>query len=423
MGLTNSEYIDDKLFDTEIDEILKDTVPDHNDISIVWIDDKYVYHSHSFNNLYKTSCSNNRSMKEYLDIYDYVGRTMDNKYEIYLFLLPDNIEANTNGIHYKNDEVQLPQFKHFKYQNLYTYKNEEQFINAIIIEFIVRNARHNNLFNDFSTIDEALLDSETDEEYEYRVMKLLHEKEEKVDKILLQLYGLNTYELSKLDLTIYKYGDQDNLENLSIQVNTTEPYKDKVIDLSLPKDKLIEQTVDLQNNYEKSKKEFFPLKQKINKNFLKESEKIINKFPKSFKKKKDHLIKSLFIFDYIEATKKNVDDLNIPIYKNYENSKIELRNEYKIKLNKKNSEIQDQKDYPKIVKEIEKEIREIENMGKKELLKIEQEQNENLCSYPKMDTKYKNCIYYELAPLLDEKPGQCKKLYNHIHKFITINFS
>jgi hypothetical protein len=421
MGPTNSDYIDDKLFDTEIDEILKDTAPDHNDISIVWIDDKYVYHSHSFNNSYKTSY-NNSSLEERLNNYYYLVTTIDNKYKIYLYSLLDNKEVNINGVHYINNEVQLPKIKYFKYQNLYTYKNEEEFINAILIEFIVRNARHNNLFNDISTIYEPLIDTETDEEHEYREMKLLNEKEEKVDKILLQLYGLNTYELSQLDLTIYKYGDQHNIENLSIQVNTTEPHKDEIIDLSLPKDKLIEQTVDLQNNYEKSKKNFFPLNQKINKNFLKEAEKIINKFPKSFKKKKDYLIKSLFIFDYIEATKKYANYLNYPIYKNYENSKIKLYNKYKPKLNKKNNEIQDKKDYPKIVKEIEKEIREIKKMAKKELLEIKQERNENLCSYPKMDTKYKNCIYYDLAPLLNEKPGQCKKLYNHIHKFITINF-
>jgi len=137
------------------------------------------------------------------------------------------------------------------------------------------------------------------------------------------------------------------------------------------------------------KSNYFPLREKINKKYLQEATIIINKFPKSFQKKQDDLIKALFLFDYIETRKKLIDQLNIPIHKEYKNMKKEL-NKYNLSP-------------------IEKKL---------ELQNIDEQLYEALLKYPKMDPKYEDSIFYEVASILGEKAGQCKKLYNHIHKFI-----
>ena len=54
MGYSNSKYIDYELFDNtkKIDEILKHTIIDSDDISIIWQNEKYDIYSKSYNNLH-----------------------------------------------------------------------------------------------------------------------------------------------------------------------------------------------------------------------------------------------------------------------------------------------------------------------------------------------------------------------------------
>ena len=314
MGLENSQYIDLQLFDgNNLDTILKKPIPDINDLSIVWLDNKEQLNIQSFEHTsIITSNKESDLMQNCLKSYKFVGKTTDDRYEVYLCLLPDEIENTIDGITYKNNEIQLPDFQHFKYQNLYTYQDEDKFINAILIEFIVRHARYNNLLSDILTLEESYLDGETDEEYELRTMILLQEKENQMNDILLQNYGLNIYEIRQLDLTIYKSVNIEDEQDISIQLSTFEPiYKNIVLDPRLPEEEYLEKAKSLRDQYEKEKNNYFPIRKKLNKKYLQEATMVINKFPKSFQKKQDNLIKALFLFDYIETRKKLIDQLNI----------------------------------------------------------------------------------------------------------------
>jgi len=392
MGLQNSNYIDVELLNNDLDVILKNKIPNTNDLSVVFIDNKdNKVVCQSYDSLCKYESNNRKNLiHDYLKSFEPIGKTTDKKYDLYLYLLPDEIENTIDGITYKNNDIQLPDFQHFKYQNLYTYQDEDKFINAILIEFIVRNARSNNLLLDMLTLEESYLDGETDEEYELRIMKLLQEKENQIDNILLQNYGLDAYEIRQLDLTIYKSVDIRDEQDMSIELSTFDPiHKNIILDPRLPEEEYLEKAKYLKDQYEKEKNNYFPLKERLNDKYLKEVTMIINKFPKSFQKKQDDLIKALFIFDYIEARKKIIEQLNMSEYKKYENMKKELKKydilpiDYKIELQNMNEEL-----------------------------------NEALLKPPKMDPKYKDSIFHEVASILDEKAGQCKKLYNHIHKFI-----
>jgi len=390
MGLQNSNYIDLELLDNDLDVILSKQIPVINDLSVVFIkDNKVVFQS--YDSLCKYESSNRSNIiSDYLKSFEFIGKTTDEKYDLYLFLLPDEIENTIDGITYKNDEIQLPNFQHFKYQNLYTYQDEDKFINAILIEFIVRNARYNGLLLDVITLEKSYLNIETDEEYELRAMMLLQEKESQIDEILLQYYGLNTYELQQLDLTLYKSAAIEDEQDISIELSTFEPmHKNIILDPRLPEEEYLKKAKYLKDQYEKEKNNYFPLREKLNKKYLQEATVIINKFPKYFQKKQDNLIKALFLFDYIETRKKLIDQLNIPIYKEYKNMKKEL-NRYDLSP-------------------IEKKL---------ELQNINEQLDETLLKYPKMDPKYEDSIFHEVASLLGEKAGQCKKIYNHIHKFI-----
>jgi len=231
---------------------------------------------------------------------------------------------------------------------------------------------------------------ETDEEYEFRTIMLLQEKENQIDDIVLQNYGLNTYEIRQLNLTIFKGVNIENKHDISIQPSTLEPIcKNIILDPRLPEEEYLEKAKSLRDQYEKEKNNYFPLIDKLDKNYLQEATKTIKKFPKNFQKKQDNLIKALFLFDYVETRKKLIDQLNISTCEKYENNKKELNNY------------------------------DLSPMDKKiELQNLDKQLKEELLKYPKMDSKSEDSIFLEVASILGEKSGQCKKLYNHIHKFI-----
>lgn len=357
MGLKNSHYIDLKIFDLEkilnlqeildkkllndndIDTILHNPIPDSNDLSVVWLDHEHKINMQSFNNLYKfTSSDKSDSIRKFLKPYMNIG-TILNKYDIYLYLLPDDKKVTIDGIAYENDEIQLPDFQHFKYQNLYAYEDKEKFVNAVLIEFLVRNARYNGFLSDMTIIEESFLEGETDEEYDFRTMLLLQEQERKIDDILLQNYGLSLFEIQNLDLTIFKNTGIEDEENIVIELSTLKPpHRDIVLDPSLPEEEFLKKAKYLKNKYEEEKNNYFPLKERLNNEYLMEAMIVINKFPKNFYKLKDQLIKSLFIFDYIQALEKTIDYLNIITNEKYKDEKKEL-DKYDISLDQKKIDI------------------------------------------------------------------------------------
>lgn len=316
--------------ENSIDEILKKKEIVSNDFNIVYKKEKNEIIFESEDNINIFRGKKNNSLESILNSYKSIGITEDKKFKIYICLLPENDKFTIDGISYNNGEIEYPDFNQFKYQNLYTYQDQNNFINVIYIEFIVRNARYNNLLSETIIIEEEILDNESEFEYDIRTIWLAEEKQKKMDEILLQHYGLNSYEIMKLDLSIYKNIDYSPEEDVSIQLNCLETFFDenKEIYSKLIKEdekESINLLIKLRDNY---KNNIFPLTERINKKFVKESNEIINKFPKSFEKKKDDLIKALFIFDYVQAHNKSIDELNIPTKEEYETKKIEINNKY-----------------------------------------------------------------------------------------------
>lgn len=439
MGYDNSKYIDYELFDNtkKIDEILEHPIINSDDMSIKWENENSEICSESLNNLYVLKGNVHYEIEKSLNSFEYMGRTQDNKFNIYLHLLPEDQEITIDGINYLDGDIQLPNFNHFKYQNLYSYQNENSFINAIYIEFITRNARYNNLLSDLSVIEESPLEDESEEEFDLRMTMLEQEIEERQNKILLQAYGLTSYEIMQLDLTLYKEANFESDHISSIQLSTVKPPHKKVyIDPELSEEDFFAKAKELRDYYHKSQNDFFPLKEKINKEYHKQTTNVINKFPESFKKKQDDLIKALFIFDYIFAGKKIIDKLNAPITKEYKSLKIQIIKNYNKELNKIKKEIQKfesykkeivnskekdkkQKRYNEAIDTLEKDITKLKKDTKKKLCEIKVQLKQEISNYPKMDpSKYKESVFHEIASIIDEKPGQCKKLYNHLYKFI-----
>lgn len=429
--------INEILEENSIDEILKEKEIVSNDFNIVYKKRKneIIFESEDNISIFR---GKNNSLEDILDSYKLIGITKDEEFKIYICPLPENNKVTIDGISYNNDEIQYPDFNQFKYQNLYTYQDENTFINAVYIEFIVRNARYNYILSDIITIEEDILDNESEFEYDIRIMLLMEEKQKKIDEMLLQHYGLNSYEIMKLDLTIHKNIDYSPEEDVSIQLNFSEPSYNSTIDLRLPDKDYLDLAKKLKNEYKKNKNNFFPLEKRINKKFVKEANNIINKFPKSFEKKKDDLIKALFIFDYVQAHNKSIDELNIPTKEEYETKKIEINNKYSKKREEARKEIEKFEAYKKETANFEEKIRiekqnthqktidtlkkniiGFERNEKKELREIEKKLKNKLEHHTKMDpSKYDDSIFNEIASIINEKPKQCTKIHNFIHKFL-----
>ena len=427
MGHKNSKYIDIELYGTnkKIDEILNHEIIFSNDLSIVWKNEENDICFEHENSMTKiTNRNGNETVENTLKSFTHIGLTKDNKFNVYLFLIDDESDFE--------EEIKYPNFNSFKYKNLYSYQNKDSFIHAIYIEFIVRNAEYNNLSFDIIEINANIHDGETEDEYEIRTLLLEEEKQKQIDKVLLQNYGLNSYEINKLNLTILKINNYVLKDDMSFEINCSEPSPNSIIDLRLPDKEYLDSVKKSKSEYEKNKNNFFPLENRINKEFAREANNIINKFPKSFEKKKDDLIKALFIFDYIKTYNKNIDELNIPTIKECEAKKTEINEKYlkkqedlrgeieKFKYWKKEATDSEEKiRYQKTIDKLEKSIKTLENDEKKELKKIEKELKENLLHHTKMDpSKYTDSIFNEIAFIIDEKPKQCTKIHSFIHKFL-----
>lgn len=213
--------------ENSIDEILKKKEIVSNDFNIVYKKEKNEIIFESEDNINIFRGKKNNSLESILNSYKSIGITEDKKFKIYICLLPENDKFTIDGISYNNGEIEYPDFNQFKYQNLYTYQDQNNFINVIYIEFIVRNARYNNLLSETIIIEEEILDNESEFEYDIRTIWLAEEKQKKMDEILLQHYGLNSYEIMKLDLSIYKNIDYSPEEDVSIQLNCLETFFDE----------------------------------------------------------------------------------------------------------------------------------------------------------------------------------------------------
>ena len=71
-------------------------------------------------------------MKSILNSYKSIGITEDKNLKFIYAFLPENDKFTIDGISYNNGEIEYPDFNQFKYQNLYTYQDQNNFINVIL---------------------------------------------------------------------------------------------------------------------------------------------------------------------------------------------------------------------------------------------------------------------------------------------------
>ena len=390
----NANYIELELEERSIDQILLDKIPEIEHLSIQWIDDQNSINIQSYNkeapnslSSYQISSGNNDlNMEKHLEKNHYIGTTKNNQFKIYLAnFIADEMKIEENGFIYNKsfayyehkyefNHIELPSIKDYKYQNLYNYKDVEHFRYAILVEFILRQIRYNNLVPDQLTVTLQPKESETEEELELRANKETQNIENNINDILLAHFGLTYNEILGLQ-NIHNYWHtkafQENELVLEIKYPSS-PIKDCKMDFRLSKEKLIEQIKKKKENFDNEMNSCPNIKDKLSKEYLDKANEILDKFPKKFKIQQKQLIEALYIFDYIQASKLDIDEYN---------------------------------------------------KNKDKLFKDDEVSISNIMPYPKMDTKGDDNFFHKIAQNITIEKGQAKKIHNHIHKFLEFKIS
>lgn len=442
----------------DINEILEDEIKNSNHIGIRWLDNQNKINSITLDDNYgvtKSSNSSDELTKESFNNKQFTVIGKDNKFRLLLYPLEENIEIEEDGfikekileheeIIYEVDKIKLPCFKDYKYKNLYNYDNEKEFSNAILLEFILRHINHNNLAPDKIEINLSEEENATEEELYYIEHMKFQKIESEINRKLINIFGLSYDEINKLKLVYsYEYNKSLDEDNIITELKYSPSSIVNIeINLTYSLEKLIEQITKLKNDFDRAVESCLNLKERVSKEYLIKANEVLEKFPKSFEKKKDDLIKALFIFDYIRAYNKNTDELNIPTIEEYETKKIEINNKYlkkqeeakkeieKFEVYKKEAvnfeekiRIEKQNTYQKVIDILEKDIIGFERNKKKELREIEKKLKNKLGHHTKMDPlKYKNSLFNEIASIINERPKQCTKIHSFIHKFLETNY-
>jgi phage-related minor tail protein len=207
------------------------------------------------------------------------------------------------------------------------------------------------------------------------------------------------------------------------------PIQTLQLNFDLTEKELVDQIVKMKENYKLEQSSIFNFEEKLNQDYLNQVNEVLKKFPKSFMKKQDLIIKALFAFDFIQAKKLDIDYKNQQIKVKIQAERIRIEQKYKKLIDKKNIEKQIVKNNPDSVESTEQEINKLLREQKRELKKNENrfetktktkedKDKEQYHKYPKMNTKYEDNIFNEISELLKETIGQIKKIHNHIHKFL-----
>lgn len=442
-----------------INEIFKDKIKNCNHIGIQWLDNQNKINSIRLDDygVTKSCISSGELTKESFNNEQFTVIGKDNKFRLLLYPLEENIEIEENGFvkekileHekgvYELEKIVLPKFEDYKYKNLYLYYKEEEFINAILLEFILRHINHNNLAPDKIEIYITEEENMTEEELELKEHLEFQKIENEINTKLINIFGLSYDEINKLKLIYNKdYVESLAENNIVMELKSTPPpFKNIEINLMHSTEKLIQQIGMLKDNFDRETKSCLNLKERVSKEYLVKATEVLEKFPKSFEKKKDDLIKALFIFDYIQAKKLYIDHLNNEVIEENEIKIKEIETKYKNLLNCKENELERyekdalniQEEYNdlsddeknefkgkiksnnKIIDELKKEIKSLVNNEKKELSKNKKDLKMDLISYPKMNQMHEESIFLEIEELISEQAGQSKKIHSHIHKFL-----
>ncbi|MCG3669252.1 hypothetical protein ACN9K5_04315 [Aliarcobacter butzleri] len=384
----SANYIQFELDDgRKINEILNDKMKNSDDISINWLDNENQINSIKLddNIITRFRSSDKKLTKKYFNNeQQFIKIDKDGKCRLLLYSLKESLEIEENGFvkqkildyekhNYQLESIILPKFEDYIYKSLYVYDNEEAFINAILLQFIMRHVNYNNLAPNKIEISLTRAESLTEEELDFIELIELPKNEREMDIKLENIFGLTYQDVNNLKFMYEKEYHEDLEENIVMELKYKPPHL-KTIEINLmdSKEKLIEHIVMLKDNFDRDANLCLNLKERVSEEYLVKANEVLEKFPKSFEKKKDDLIKALFIFDYIQAKKLDIDRLN-----------KEAQEENEMKHNKKDLE---------------------------------------LINYPKMNPAHSESIFYEIGKLIQEKAGQAKKIHNHIHKFLEQKF-
>lgn len=457
----SANYIQFELDDgRKINEILNDKMKNSDDISINWLDNENQINSIKLddNIITRFRSSDKKLTKKYFNNeQQFIKIDKDGKCRLLLYSLKESLEIEENGFvkqkildyekhNYQLESIILPKFEDYIYKSLYVYDNEEAFINAILLQFIMRHVNYNNLAPNKIEISLTRAESLTEEELDFIELIELPKNEREMDIKLENIFGLTYQDVNNLKFMYEKEYHEDLEEkNIVMELKYKPPHL-KTIEINLmdSKEKLIEHIVMLKDNFDRESESYLNLKERVNKEYLVKANEVLEKFPKSFEKKKDDLIKALFIFDYIQARKLDIDCLNSEVLEENKKKTIEIEIKYENLLNTKNGElekyeknalviIEEYKYFPdkkkkefekkiknnnQIIDKLKKEIELLSRDKKKELSKNEQYVKTNLVKYPKMNQMEKENIFSEIEELISEKAGQAKKLHSHLHKFL-----
>lgn len=386
----SANYIQFELDDgLKINEILNNKMENTNDISIQWLDNQNKINSISLYDygITKFSNSNDELTKKSFNNEQHIKIDENGKYRLLLYPLEEKIEIEENGFvkqkildfdkhTYQLEHIPVPKFDDYRYQSLYIYDSEEAFINAILLQFIIRQINHNNLAPDKIEISLKKEENITEEELDFIELIEYQKIENEINIKLKNIFGLTYEEINKLKFIYNKnYFEYLQKNNIVIELKFVPPHL-KTIEINLmdSKEKLIKQIEILKDNFDKKAEFCLNLKERVSEEYLVKANEVLGKFPKSFEKKKDDLIKALFIFDYIQAKKLDIDRLN-----------KEAQEENEMTQNKKEKDLE-------------------------------------LINYPKMNPSHSESIFYEIGKRIQEKAGQAKKIHNHIHKFLEQKF-
>jgi len=398
----------------KIDDILLDKIPNHDYVSIVWIDNQDKINQQSLNSYCKVSNENKSlDLTSFLSQYEFVGQTQDNNFNIYFAnKLQYDQEIERDGFlhnqyydyfdteQYRFENIKLPNIQDYRYQNLYKYEEENEFINAILLEFILRQVRYNKLSPDEININiKSNQEKTSGEEIEFREYQKFQEEENKLDSILRKNFGLRYEEIVSLQ-NYHRYSFHDLLEDAGLHTKLALSNK------MLSEKDIFDNEMDLCLN----------LKEIVSNEYLMKVNQVLAMFPKSFKKKQDDLIKALYIFDCIQAKKLETDQLDKQYMREYTEEENNIKQKYKKKIDKKIEELEQTTD-GRLRKRINQEINLLEKNQEEAIILA---YKPNMGIYPKMNQMEKDSVFHELVNELNEPAGQLKKLHSHIHKFLEL---
>lgn len=414
-----------------IDEVLCYQIPNYEHFSIVWNDNNDVCFR-SWHHLTKLK-SDNSSIESHLEPYKHISTTKDGKYNIFLALLPDEKKRERDGVRYieylveddtkyEFNEVVLPTFSEYRYQNLYKYTEENEFLNAILIEFIVRNATYNNLLPNSYTCELESLEYESDEEFEIRAEMNFRDQEKKIDNTLRKNYGLGYEEISALAKTYnHSYADVLQESQISQLIKYPQAPIQKIeLNFELSEEEILQRVKSHKRDFDDEQAMLFNYKTKIKGEYLEKALEVIKKFPsQSFKKCQNSIITAIYVYDYVQAAKLNINKLNQLIQDEYKAKREKIEVSYKQLQTSKDKQIKDllkpNKDVEHLKKEKENLLKEQEQAFEKHKKELRRELHRN----PKVKIDENNdSIYHEVAYVLEAQAGQMKKIHDYIKNFM-----